>query len=170
MRYDLTHALGLSATPNVSFLTVAWCFNSDSFRVDGGQKRGIAPVARGGGWYEDLPAGTMARVSYTGKKWIVSACCCGLRAAFRNELELAHTGGCGRPMETCGKKSGTDPGSKMDELRVAGGDTGSELFPQTENCWNGYQRPVTLRVPARTHQLLSRRILSSLVSLCSLTG
>ena len=34
---------------------------------------------------------------------------------------------------------------------------GSELFPRTENCWIGYQKPVNLLGPARTLRLSSRR-------------
>ena len=61
-------------------------------------------------------------------------------------------------------------GSKMQKRTMAGGGAGSELFPRTENCWIGYQRPANLLGSARTLRLLSQRILSSLGSLCNPKG
>ena len=62
-------------------------------------REGLRPAR----WCDDLLAGMMARVSYTGEKWIMSDCSCGLRGASRSKVGLV--GGCGLSMETCGKRT-----------------------------------------------------------------
>ena len=66
-----------------------------------GQKRGVAPVARGGG------ISFRARLlgwPYTREDLDqICECCCALRGASRSKVGLVLTGGCGLPMETCGK-------------------------------------------------------------------
>ena len=70
----------------------------------------LLPLPVVAGWCEDFLAGTMARVSSTDEEErTVNACRCGLQTAVRNEVELAHTGGCGPPKDTCGKKTWAAP-------------------------------------------------------------
>ena len=54
------------------------------------------------GWYDDLLAGTMARVSHTGEKMHHERL---LLWSLGRISDQAGAGGCGLPMETCGKKT-----------------------------------------------------------------
>ena len=113
VRCDLTCTLTLLALLIITTLATGWvcvrtCFHRAvvETNIDGGQKKGIDSVARGG------RDGTMicVRSRWLGcptleKKWIMSDCCCGLRGASRSKVGLVLTGGCGLPMETCKKKT-----------------------------------------------------------------
>ena len=57
------------------------------------------------GWYDDLPEGPTAGVSDTGEEMGHERLLLRLRGASRSKVGLVLTGGCGLPMETCGKKT-----------------------------------------------------------------
>ena len=88
VRCDLTGTLTLLALQIITTLATGWvcvptCFHRVvvETNIDGGQKRGIASVARGG----NDGAMICLRARWHGcptleKKWIMSDCCCGLQA------------------------------------------------------------------------------------------
>ena len=117
------------------------------------RREGLPPLPCWQRWYDDLLVGTMARVSHTGEEidhellllrtsWRISEQG-GARShwwvrspdgdAWEEDMQW-HRSWC---MPFC------DPrGSRIQKWMIADDGAGSELIPQTESCWIGYQRLV----------------------------
>ena len=103
--------------------------------TDGWQKR-IAPAApMVACWYDELLAGTLDRVSWTGEeRWIMSGCCCGFQGSSQGKEELLLTvraPGDGRP--TAIWVSGTTYESGVADL-VCGGSLPCSGQPTSSSC------------------------------------
>ena len=95
------------------------------------RKEGLLPLPVVAGWYDDMPAGTMARVFYTGEE-------------MDHERLLWPSG---RISERGGAHSHWwvrspdgdvwEEDIKMQKLTMADGGTGSELFPRTGLVFRG---------------------------------